>query len=118
MAAILGSSSPESQLGGYIPVTMQGRVADTVFAESLPAENDDAVVPVDGQPQLAPEETKRSAPATIPGQSRTHQAPADAAATSAVELSGSTIAALVFAWQLRVGAAATENERRKVERVR
>jgi hypothetical protein len=114
--AIFGSSSVDSQLGMNIPVTLQGTVADTIFAESLSTGSDDATATVDGQPQLAPEEAESRAQATTQSQSRTHQLPTDAAA-SAVELSGSTIAALVFAWQLRVSPAATEVERRQVKKV-
>ena len=115
-AAIFGSSSPDGRLGIDIPATPQSRVAGAVFVESLPSESDDAAAMVDGQPQLAPEDTESSAPAPVHSQNRTQQPPADVAVGSAVELSGSTIAALVFAWQLRVDSVAAEKERRYVNK--
>ena len=94
---------------------LAGQATGTVIAQSTSRESDDAAVMVDGQPQLAAEGTENGDSAATPSQSRMQQSPADSAATSAVELSGSTIAALVFAWQLRADSATAEKERRPVE---
>lgn len=116
-AAIFGAAAPASQFQLDIPATVMGQATDTIRADSPSSESDDGAVMVDGQPQLAPEKAEQSTPAATSIQSHTGRAPGDSAATSAVELSGSTIAALVFAWQLRVDSAAAEKERRGVRRV-
>jgi hypothetical protein len=117
-AAIFGSPAPDSQLQLGLPTMLAGQATDTVVAQSTSRESDDAAVMVDGQPQLAPEGTESSDSAATPRQRRTQQSLADSAATSAVELSGSTIAALVFAWQLRGDSATAEKERRRVSRIK
>jgi hypothetical protein len=114
--AIFGPASTGPQFQLHIPAALASRATDTVFTQSLPSETDEALAVVDGQPQLAPEEIEHSTRAATQSQSRTQQPAADTVATSVVELSGSTIAALVFAWQLRVNAAETERDRRRVDR--
>ena len=114
---IFGTPAPDSQLQLGLPAMLAGQATGTVIAQSTSRESDDAAVMVDGQPQLAPEGTENGDSAATPSHSRMQQSPADSAATSAVELSGSTIAALVFAWQLRGDSATAEKERRRVSRI-
>ena len=100
-----------------IPATVMGQATDTIRADSPSSESDDGAVMVDGQPQLAPEKAEQSAPVASWIERSTRRAPGDSAATSAVELSGSTIAAPRVCLAASCRLAAAEKERRGVRRV-
>jgi hypothetical protein len=117
-AAIFASAAPDSPLQLVIPAMPGGQAADPVVAQPTTQEGDEAAPRADGQPRLAPEGGAETNARGTPSVSRTQQPRADSAAGSAVELSGSTVAALMFAWQLRADSAAAEKERRGVGRTR
>jgi hypothetical protein len=113
-AAIFGSPTIESPLRLDVSAALAGQAAHTVVVQPASQEADEVAAMATGQPQLAPEGAEITAPSATPSKSRVQQP----TAASAIELSGSTFAALVFAWQLRADSASVEKERRRVGRTR